>query len=124
MDFLTPAQVLSIQQACWRAYGGQGGLRAPNALASALAQPRASWDAEFLHTPPAQAACYLFYINRHQPFYRHNQKTALLSALIFLRQNGYAFTASLQDMEKMARRLSKTSLAELTEFFSRHMSTP
>ncbi|MCS7041157.1 MAG: type II toxin-antitoxin system death-on-curing family toxin [Bryobacteraceae bacterium] len=54
-------------------------------LESAIAQPQASFSAEFLHASmPAMAAAYLFHICRNHPFVDGNKRVAANAAITFL----------------------------------------
>lgn len=88
IQFLTASQVMTIQHAMLIRYGGRPGVIDPAALASAIAQPRAGMFGQYLHNSlPKMAEAYYFYLHKNRPFYCHNQKTAFLSANIFLQLN-------------------------------------
>ena len=72
-------------------FGGAQGLRDPGLLASALAQPQATFGGAFLHRDlHDMAAAYLFHIVRNHPFVDGNKRTGLITALVFLDLNGVA----------------------------------
>ncbi len=96
-----PAWVLdSVVEALHEAqldeHGGAPGLRDAGLLASALARPcnRYAFGEGDLF---GLAAAYAFGIARNHPFIDGNKRTAFLTALVFLRINGFAFTAAEPD---------------------------
>ena len=87
--FLSRDEVEAFHAVQLGRFGGATGLRDPGLLASALAQPEATFDGEFLHPDvPSMAAAYLFHIVQNQPFMDGNRRTGLLAALVFLELNG------------------------------------
>lgn len=85
VDFLTLDDVQFIHRDQTTRYGGDPGIRDRNLLDSALAQPRASFGAEFLHAFPFEmAAAYLYHIVRNHPFLDGNKRTGAVAALVFL----------------------------------------
>ncbi|MDP1560230.1 MAG: type II toxin-antitoxin system death-on-curing family toxin, partial [Pirellulaceae bacterium] len=76
-------------------YGGGTGLRDIGLLESALAQPQASFDGEYLHHDVFEmAAAYLYHIVLNHPFVDGNKRVALASSLVFLEINGILIEAS------------------------------
>ena len=94
VDFLTLDDVQFIHRDQTTRYGGDPGIRDRNLLDSALAQPRASFGAKFLHAFPFEmAAAYLFHIVRNHPFLDGNKRTGAVAALVFLELNGILIQA-------------------------------
>ncbi|MDP3723265.1 MAG: type II toxin-antitoxin system death-on-curing family toxin [Candidatus Omnitrophota bacterium] len=88
-SFLTLAEVLEVHTDQLRRYGGQPGVRDLGLLESALAQPEASFDREWLHpTLHEMAAAYAYHLCQNHPFVDGNKRTALACALVFLELNG------------------------------------
>lgn len=88
-EFLDIEDVLALQAVQLARYGGGQGLRDRGALESAVSQPSATFDGQFVHTDLfAMAAAYAFHIAQNQPFLDGNKRTGLLSALVFLDLNG------------------------------------
>jgi death-on-curing protein len=72
-----------------RASGGGAGLRDRSLLESAVAAPQASFGGEALIRDTVEiAAAYLYYLCRNHPFVDGNKRTALATALVFLKANG------------------------------------
>ena len=116
--FLSREEVLGIHHLSLQLHGGLDGLRDPGLLDSALTQPVAA----HFYGPgdlAAIAAAYAFHIAQNQPFIDGNKRTAMGSALTFLKLNGISPTvfdgAVLYDaMIAIAeRRLDKAGLAAI-----------
>ena len=116
--FLSREEVLGIHRLSLEQHGGLDGLREPGLLDSALMQPEA---AHYYGQGDlaAIAAAYAFHIAQNQPFIDGNKRTAMGSALTFLRLNGYPparfdgdelYDAMIAIAEK---RLAKAGLAAL-----------
>ena len=87
--FLTLAEIFEIHNNQIELYGGEPGLRELGLLQSAIAQPEATFGAEWLHKDLfSMAAAYAFHISQNQPFVDGNKRTGLASALVFLEMNG------------------------------------
>ncbi|MEJ1971101.1 MAG: type II toxin-antitoxin system death-on-curing family toxin [Lacunisphaera sp.] len=85
--FISREVVLDIHRASLERHGGMDGLREPGLLDSALMQPEAAYyygQADLA----AIAAAYAFHIAQNQPFLDGNKRTAMGSALLFLKANG------------------------------------
>lgn len=101
--FLELLEVLELHESRISLYGGATGLRDIGLLQSALAQPKATYEGEFLHKDIFEmAAAYLFHISRTQAFVDGNKRTALACCLIFLDYNGYELDAPKQELEDIA----------------------
>jgi death-on-curing protein len=82
--------VLLIHQEQRGRHGGGDGLRDQGLLDSAVAMPRATSGGQFVHESVfAMAGAYAFHIARNQPVRDENERTAVLSAIIFLELNGF-----------------------------------
>ncbi len=87
--FLSLGEVLYIHENQIELYGGSPEVWDTALLESALAQPSATYCAEFLHEGLfLKAAAYLFHICQNHPFADGNMRTALAAALVFLDLNG------------------------------------
>ena len=85
--FLTVAEVHIFHDQSLAAFGGLNGVREPGLLESAVAQPQNDFayaNAD-LH---GIAAAYAYHIAQNQPFIDGNKRTAIISALAFLKLNG------------------------------------
>ena len=87
--FLTRELALLLHEEQLAAFGGAAGLRDVGLLESALAQPMAIFDGQYLHADlHAMAGVDLFHIVRNHPFIDGNKRTGLLACLVFLELNG------------------------------------
>ncbi len=86
--YLSVAQVVEIHDAVLQAHGGAEGVRETALLESAVHAPQAGMGGTPLLTDPDDiAAAYLFYLCRNHAFLDGNKRTALATALVFLRLN-------------------------------------
>jgi len=102
VDFLTVDDVLYLHANQVKLYGGDSGVRDMGLLESAVAQPRASFDGEFLHENIfPMVAAYLFHLVRNHAFIDGNKRVGAVAALVFLDLNGVEIVApkgSLYDL--------------------------
>jgi death-on-curing protein len=85
--FISREVVMDIHHASLERHGGIDGLREPGLLDSALMQPEAAYyygQGDLA----AIAAAYAFHIAQNQPFLDGNKRTAMGSAMLFLKANG------------------------------------
>jgi death-on-curing protein len=115
--FLTLAEVCLYHDQSLAAFGGLNGVREPALLESAVAQPQNDFayaNADLFGI----AAAYAFHIAQNQPFLDGNKRTAVMSALAFLKLNGLGrivdgraiYDAMIAIAEK---RMTKNELAQL-----------
>jgi death on curing protein len=103
------------------AQGGAPGLLDGNLLISAVEMPAMTFDAKPLYGSLAEmAAAYAWGIARNHAFLDGNKRTALVTALTFLRLNGCAIRVGLAWVEIMVRVASDPdySRVELVEALS------
>ncbi len=87
LRFLSVAQVERIHRSSIERFGGTDGLRSRHLLESAVAQPQNVFhygQGDLFEVP----AAYAFHFAENQPFLDGNKRTAIGSALVFLRVNG------------------------------------
>lgn len=90
MKYLTSEQVLAIHDQLIKRFGGLFGIRDIPLLESAVARPQSSFDGEDLYpTIFDKAAALLHSLLKNHAFIDGNKRTALASAGIFLKLNGY-----------------------------------
>jgi death-on-curing protein len=94
--------VVEIHAEAIKRFGGLGGVRDENLLASAVLAPQStSGGRSPYHDPVEIAAAYLFYICRNHPFVDGNKRTAMMAAVVFLRINGIEPLPDSADWEKL-----------------------
>jgi death on curing protein len=90
-EFLDVDDVLELHADQIAEHGGSDGVRDLGLLESAVAQPMAKFDGQFLHQDLFQMAAALhFSLVSNHPFIDGNKRTAVLAALTFLGINGHS----------------------------------
>jgi death-on-curing protein len=98
-DLLQLDEVLALHARQLARFGGGSGVRDEGLLASAVAQPQASFGGALMHeTLEDMAAAYLFHIVSNHPFIDGNKRVGLLAALLFLHINGVVVDHSSSDL--------------------------
>jgi len=83
-------------------FGGLDGVRDENLLASAVLAPQSTFGGKSLYHDLAEiAGAYLFYICNNHPFLDGNKRTAMMSAIVFLRTNGIEPLPDSTEWEKL-----------------------
>lgn len=112
MKYLTPEQVLAIHDQMIKRFGGSSGVRDVGLMASAVMCPQASYGGKDLYpTIVKKAASLLQSLLKNHPFVDGNKRTALASAGIFLRLNGYKLVNSHDEEVKFALRVDNERLS-------------
>jgi death-on-curing protein len=122
--FLTLEDILEIHKDQITRYGGKNGVRDHSLLLSAIAQPKSTFDSQYLHkTWDAKAAAYLFHICQNNPFIDGNKRVTLVSALIFLAMNNLPIDYDESTLEKLTRSVAegKAKKKEVAAFFSKSL---
>ena len=124
ITFLDKKTVLKFHRDLIQTYGGQHGIRDEGLLESALAQPQASYEGEYVHdTLYTMAASYGFHICRNHPFVDGNKRTALVAIYTFLYVNGYRLEADKKSLYAIIYDLAdgKVDKEELVEYLQKHV---
>jgi death-on-curing protein len=70
-------------------FGGLGGIRDENLLASAVLTPQSTFGGKSPYLDLLEVgAAYLFYLCGSHPFLDGNKRTSMMAAIVFLRLNG------------------------------------
>ena len=104
-------------------FGGSFGLRDLGLLESAVARPRASFDGKDLYLSVFEkVAAILHSLLKNHPFVDGNKRTALASAGLLLRINGYRLINKHKEELEFALRVENESLKfeEITEWLERN----
>jgi death-on-curing protein len=111
--FLSEQEVLDLHAMQIARFGGSAGIRDAGLLDSALAQPRAEFDGQYLHpTLVSMAATYLFHIVMNHPFVDGNKRVGLHACLVFLELNGLAVNASGDDLYELVMSVAKGEIGQ------------
>jgi len=117
---LSPEQVLFLHSRLIVETGGMHGVRDLSMLLSALGRPFATFDASELYPDLFTKTATLFdSLVRNHPFVDGNKRTAIASAGLFLRINGYRLIVQNQEMVlfTIACAQSQQSFEQITEWF-------
>jgi death on curing protein len=94
--------VVEIHAEAIKQFGGLGGVRDENLLASATLAPQSTFGGKSpYHDLVEIAAAYLFYICANQPFLDGNKRTAMIAAIVFLRINGIETLPDSAEWERL-----------------------
>lgn len=127
MKHLTVEQVLFIHGSLIEKTGGTQGIRDLASLQSAVTSPKATFAGKELYPDvfhKAAAALLMESIIKNYPFIDGNKRTAITSAGIFLKRNGYALKPTQEELEQFILKMAagKTSTLDAVNWFKKHSS--
>ena len=103
--------VREIHAEALKQFGGLNGVRDENLLASAALAPQSTFGGRSPYADIAEvAAAYLFYICRNHPFLDGNKRTAMMTAIVFLRLNGIEPKPDSERWEKLMLGVAESRL--------------
>jgi len=120
VEFLTLQDILDSHHEQIQSYGGTDGLRDKSLLESALAQPCAEFDGQYLHKDLFEmAAAYLFHLVQNHPFIDGNKRIGLEAALIFLEINDYSLNVDDQQLIDLVLNTAQGQIqkSQIADFF-------
>lgn len=123
MKYLTPHQILAIHDQMIKKFGGSHGLRDLGLLESAVARPQTTYDGQEMYPDIfSKAAALLQSLLKNHPFVDGNKRTALTSAGIFLKINGYQLINSHDEEVEFAINVDNRnlSLEEISSWLKSH----
>ena len=123
MIYLTPQQVLAIHDQMIKRFGGLRGVRDVGLMESAVYRPQATFDKKELYNTVFQkAAALLQSLLKNHPFVDGNKRTALTSAGIFLKINGYRLVNAHKEEVEFAIKVDNQnlSLEEIASWLKKH----
>lgn len=105
--FLDIPDVLKIQRDQIALYGGgPAGIRDWAMVASAVHTPRMTFDGELLYEFPFDmAAAYMYHLIRNHGLLNGNKRTGSVSAMEFLKRNGFGFFIPVPKLRGLALRV-------------------
>lgn len=121
--YLTPEQVLFLHSRLIAETGGGHGLRDLGMLLLALGRPQGTFDGKDLYPDLfSKAAALIDSLVRNHPFVDGNKRTAITSAALFLRMNGYRLKVENEEMVRftLACAQSQLSLDEIMDWFKQY----
>jgi death on curing protein len=108
---LSVDHVREIHAAVIEAFGGTAGVRDEKLLQSAVAAPQASFGGKSAFADLTEiAAAYLFYLCRNHPFVDGNKRTAMTTAIVFLRLNGTEPAPDSEQWEELVMDIAASKL--------------
>jgi death on curing protein len=119
-QYLTPEQVLFLHSRLITETGGGHGVRDLGMLLSVLGRPQATFDQkDFYPDLFSKTAALMDSLVRNHPFVDGNKRTAITSAAIFLRMNGYLLMVENDEIVRftLACAQSQLSLDNITDWF-------
>lgn len=94
--------IIAMHDVMIKRFGGIKGLRDQHLLESAVSQPAQNvFGEELFPDVPSKSAAYAYYISENQPFLDGNKRTAVATALTFLRLNGYDLKIPVAEANKV-----------------------
>lgn len=100
--FLSIDEVMRLNEEVVQRYGGSSGVLNDNMLRSAIYQPQATYDGDWLYPDLyAKAASYLVSVALAHAFNDGNKRTAFACAIVFLRLNGVRLKMRHRVAEKL-----------------------
>lgn len=124
MRYLTIGEVLEIYQLVMAQSGGAMGIRDINALESALAQPRVTYDSKDLYPTLIEKAAILCYLLvKNHPFVDGNKRIGHAAMEVFLLLNGFEVDATFDEQEQviLAIAAGEWSREKFTDWLSQHI---
>jgi death on curing protein len=126
IQFLTMEEVLEAHRVSLERFGGQDGFIDRGVVESALARPQwlLTYSEDALTLDVADlAAEYMHSIATRQGFMDGNKRTALMSASVFLRKNGYRLDVEDNALYPVAIGVATQQVGkqELAEFLRDHL---
>lgn len=120
---LTPEQVLFLHSRLIAETGGGQGIRDLGMLLSALGRPQATFDEKELYPDLfSKTAALMDSLVRNHPFVDGNKRTAITSAALFLRMNGYRLMVENEEMVRftLASAQSQLSFDDIADWFKQY----
>jgi death-on-curing protein len=124
--FLTVNEILQLYRQLMRKSGGTVGILSVEALESAVAQPRATFDGNELYPSIIEKAVALGYsLVMNHPFVDGNKRIGHAAMEIFLVLNGFQIVAEIEDQENIILKLAAGNLErdEFTGWLREHVKT-
>ncbi|MEK7617447.1 MAG: type II toxin-antitoxin system death-on-curing family toxin [Patescibacteria group bacterium] len=123
VHFLKIDQVLFIHDQMVKRFGGSFGIRDLGLIESAVARPQASFGEEYLYKSIFdKAAALLQSLLKNHAFVDGNKRTALTSAGLFLKKNGYKLINQHKEEVEFAVRVDNENLTieQISKWLKEH----
>lgn len=123
LKFLSVHQVLAIHDRVVKRFGGSHGIRDLGLVESAVARPQAGFGGKYLYKNIYDmAAALLQSLLKNHPFVDGNKRTALTSAGIFLKINGYKLNNTHEEEVEFAVKVDNQNLTldQISKWLKEH----
>ena len=120
IKFLTVKDIKYIHRCQVELFGGLHGIRDQDLLASAVHEPKVTFDGKFLYQDIyIMAAAYVFGVIKNHPFIDGNKRTGIESAFLFLRLNNISIVFNQGEMINFAVAIATSNLKidEIADIF-------
>lgn len=124
MRYLTVSEVIELYRQVMEASGGTVGILSMEALESAVAQPRVTFDENDLYPTIIEKASALSYsLVMNHPFVDGNKRIGHYAMETFLVTNGYELDSSVDEQETIMLQLAsgKISRVAFTDWIREHI---
>jgi len=124
MRYLTLGEVVDLHRRLLQTSGGAPGIRDLDALDSAVAQPKATFDGKDLYPTMAEkAAALCFSLVQSHPFVDGNKRVGHAAMETFLVLNGAELDAAVDDQERLMLELAAGQIdrMHLTDWLRHHL---
>lgn len=121
--FLTTVQVIFVHDRMIKRFGGSFGIRDHGLIISAVERPKTTFGGEYLYkTIFDKASALLQSILKNHAFIDGNKRTALTSAGIFLRNNGFKLNNSHKEELEFSIKVDNEhlSLEQISKWLKGH----
>lgn len=126
VKFLSTSRVLVIHDRAIKRFGGSYGVRDLSLVESAVARPQAGFGGKYLYNNIFDmAASLLQSLLKNHPFIDGNKRTALSSAAIFLKLNGYKLINNHKNEVEFAVKVDNQNLTleEISKWLKENAKT-
>ena len=123
MKYLSVEEIILTHEYQLQMFGGIPGVRSIELLESALFRPQTSFDGKDLYETVFLKAASLFHsLVKNHPFVDGNKRTGFVSAVTFLRANGYKFSIKQSDSVTLTLEVESgdLSLEQIAKKFEKH----
>ncbi|MBL7036614.1 type II toxin-antitoxin system death-on-curing family toxin [Candidatus Microgenomates bacterium] len=123
MKIITPKQILIVHEHEIKKHGGSSGIRDVGMLESAIGRPFATFAGKDLYiTIFLKAGALVQSLVKNHPFVDGNKRTALVSAIVFLKMNNYILSISQDKSVDFVMDVANKNLSvdQISLWFKKH----
>ena len=123
MSWISRSQIEELHSYLLNEHGGLAGIRDAGLLESAISTPLASFGGKYLYPSIVESAARLgFGLVSNHPFNDGNKRVGVMAMLVVLESNGYAISASNDEVIALGLGLADGTLSydDTLEWVNRH----